>query len=57
MASKEEAKFDLDVRWSKSGQWVTLQSGEGEGEQGLCKRLCKRLLDRVYIGELALVEQ
>ena len=23
-------KFDLDVRWNKSGQWVTLQSGEGE---------------------------
>ena len=23
-------KFDLDVRWIQSGQWVTFQSREGE---------------------------
>ena len=23
-------KFDLDVRWIQSGQWVTFQSGERE---------------------------
>ena len=27
-------KFDLDVRWIQSGQWVTFQSGKGEEKFG-----------------------
>ena len=36
MSAKEEAnsEFDLDVRWIQSGQWVTIQSGEGEEKFG-----------------------
>ena len=35
-------KFDLDVRWIQSGQWVTFQSGEGEEKFGPHMDNCSR---------------
>ena len=47
-------KFDLDVRWNKSGQWVTLQSGEGEERLehtwiGALGHICLRLIQQVEV--------
>ena len=45
-------KFDLDVRWIQSGQWVTFQSGEGEKFEPwitVLGHICLRLVQQVWV--------